>query len=424
MSLSAYADCPVEMGGSSCNVSIDYVMDVAHSVKAMSVPSRYHMHPGVKELYARHPTMIHRSIYETLVEGVDNLYSNNQILEYAHQCIKVALDGHEVVYLPTYRRIEMSLSRYQPEAKNDPFEDPARRSINILPSEIKFGLSDITERLQEISLEIQRKSNTTYQKISANIINELLDGSYADASSNNDSPDKSELELFFNRIRATRARNASQIVFPDIEKIYSGDFDEGVKPFLLYFLSNLNEAIKSTKPLEDRVNGFLVACNSYLSDTDASAFKDGGKPGNSTDKKGIRINRSTFRPYFTSGNKDSRIRIDALSSGEKQVVSLFARLFLYEKKKIILFDEPELSLSIGWQAKLLPDLCRAPDFAQLIAITHSPFIFDNELDKYAGNLDVAPYEAPGAQLSIPNPLDTDDAEDSFEDESSSKGSLF
>ena len=46
-----------------------------------------------------------------------------------------------------------------------------------------------------------------------------------------------------------------------------------------------------------------------------------------------------------------------MSSGEKQIVSLFARLYLTGKDDyVILFDEPELSLSIKWQEKLLKDI--------------------------------------------------------------------
>lgn len=75
--------------------------------------------------------------------------------------------------------------------------------------------------------------------------------------------------------------------------------------------------------------------------------------------------------------------MDALSSGEKQMVSLFARLYLYPKQKLVLIDEPELSLSIDWQQKILPDIVNAQLCRQVIAITHSPFIFDNELDAFA-----------------------------------------
>ncbi|OUI82220.1 hypothetical protein HK22_13860 [Gluconobacter sp. DsW_056] len=76
--------------------------------------------------------------------------------------------------------------------------------------------------------------------------------------------------------------------------------------------------------------------------------------------------------------------LDALSSGEKQMISLFAKMFLYPNKKIVLIDEPELSLSIDWQREILVDVLGAPSCSQVIAITHSPFVFDNDLEPFAG----------------------------------------
>ncbi|OUI98533.1 hypothetical protein HK20_06255 [Acetobacter sp. DsW_54] len=70
------------------------------------------------------------------------------------------------------------------------------------------------------------------------------------------------------------------------------------------------------------------------------------------------------------------------------MVSLFAKMFLYPNRKIVLIDEPELSLSIDWQREILVDVLGAPSCAQLIAITHSPFVFDNDLEPFAGALKI------------------------------------
>jgi predicted ATPase len=75
---------------------------------------------------------------------------------------------------------------------------------------------------------------------------------------------------------------------------------------------------------------------------------------------------------------EDEIPLEDLSSGEKQIVSLFSKLFLEEEKEyFILFDEPELSLSVEWQKMLLKDVLKAPSCQMLLCMTHSPFIFDN-----------------------------------------------
>ena len=81
---------------------------------------------------------------------------------------------------------------------------------------------------------------------------------------------------------------------------------------------------------------------------------------------------------------EEKIRLKNLSSGEKQIISLFAKLYLSNNEdNIILFDEPELSLSIIWQSKLIPDIVKSTKCSFLIVITHSPFIFDNEYREFA-----------------------------------------
>jgi predicted ATP-binding protein involved in virulence len=78
------------------------------------------------------------------------------------------------------------------------------------------------------------------------------------------------------------------------------------------------------------------------------------------------------------------IDLDDLSSGEKQVVSLMAKLYLSDAPKFVMIDEPELSLSMDWQRKILPDVLASGSVIQLLAITHSPFVFENDLDPVAG----------------------------------------
>ena len=69
------------------------------------------------------------------------------------------------------------------------------------------------------------------------------------------------------------------------------------------------------------------------------------------------------------------------------MLSIFSKLYLEQKEKcIILFDEPELSLSMKWQEHFLPDIMKSGKCSMLIAVTHSPFIFDNDYDKLAQDM--------------------------------------
>lgn len=64
-----------------------------------------------------------------------------------------------------------------------------------------------------------------------------------------------------------------------------------------------------------------------------------------------------------------------LSSGEKQIVILLTQALLWEDKPVVyVVDEPELSLHVLWQGKLLKSLQDLGGRIQIIVATHSPDI--------------------------------------------------
>ena len=89
--------------------------------------------------------------------------------------------------------------------------------------------------------------------------------------------------------------------------------------------------------------------------------------------------------YIQLDESDKKLLLSKLSSGEKQIISILSKIYLTTKdyKFIVLFDEPELSLSLFWQRNLLPDIVNSGKCAFLLAVTHSPFIFENDLDQFA-----------------------------------------
>jgi predicted ATP-dependent endonuclease of OLD family len=73
------------------------------------------------------------------------------------------------------------------------------------------------------------------------------------------------------------------------------------------------------------------------------------------------------------GRKEEQIELRDLSSGEKQLLRIFIDALLADGAPIII-DEPELSLHIDWQRKLLGTLRRLAPRSQIIVATHSPEI--------------------------------------------------
>ncbi|WP_017305612.1 AAA family ATPase [Spirulina subsalsa] len=72
-----------------------------------------------------------------------------------------------------------------------------------------------------------------------------------------------------------------------------------------------------------------------------------------------------------------------LSSGEQhELVMLYELLFKVEPNSLVLIDEPELSLHVGWQAQFLGDLQEITKLANLdiLMATHSPDLIQNHWD--------------------------------------------
>lgn len=82
-------------------------------------------------------------------------------------------------------------------------------------------------------------------------------------------------------------------------------------------------------------------------------------------------------------NPNKELNLSQLSSGEKQEIVLFYELIFGNKEnRLLLIDEPEISLHIGWQKHFLDDLLEVAKDTNIKAIvaTHSPQIISNHWD--------------------------------------------
>ena len=137
--------------------------------------------------------------------------------------------------------------------------------------------------------------------------------------------------------------------------------------FLGMFVEQLIEAHTRTKEQEKQLNDFISIISKYLRPSKLAEFSD--------DKFRIRQ-----QDQLSSNDDADIVELEQLSSGEKQIVALFAYLLLSKRKgMMVLIDEPELSLSVPWQKTFLPDILNSHSCAGIFSVTHSPFVFDNRL---------------------------------------------
>ena len=68
-----------------------------------------------------------------------------------------------------------------------------------------------------------------------------------------------------------------------------------------------------------------------------------------------------------------------LSSGEKQLLIILLTVLLERGEEyILMLDEPEISMHISWQYKLIDMILQLNPNVQIILTTHSPMIFSDD----------------------------------------------
>ncbi len=86
-------------------------------------------------------------------------------------------------------------------------------------------------------------------------------------------------------------------------------------------------------------------------------------------------------PRLQIRHDDDRLSpLDTLSSGERQIAGLIYSASHIAEGNVILVDEPELSLHIDWQRKIINAMMQQFPSKQLIVCTHSPVIASDYMD--------------------------------------------
>ena len=122
--------------------------------------------------------------------------------------------------------------------------------------------------------------------------------------------------------------------------------------------------------IQERISKFFRIVDSLFAETNKSVAID---PQTNTL---VFHFRKTIKGSSVDHSIEEQIRLDQLSSGEKQILLILTTVFLQnEQPCVLLMDEPEISLHISWQDRLISMIRELNPNCQLILTTHSPNIF-------------------------------------------------
>jgi hypothetical protein len=242
---------------------------------------------------------------------------------------------------------------------------------------VEFGMEDVEKTISGRMTRVKESVRTGLSTLTGTYLREVIRGvnDNPDTSIFN-SIDPSSFESMFARIdEQTLPVSDKRLLQTKILQLSKGSALGPDDKVIAHFLSKLIALYKEQQESERDVREFVTLCNAYL-----------------TGKQFI-YDDASYEIFIEKLKGSDRteaaapLPLKVLSSGEKQIVSLFSHMYLSgEKKFFLVIDEPELSLSVPWQERFLPDILDTGRGTGIVAVTHSPFIWENKLEPYVKSL--------------------------------------
>lgn len=281
----------------------------------------------------------------------------------------------QILYLPTYRRIERELGSIFEGIDSDNFR---RHRISSRQSEssdayielVEFGMKDVQDAVDRTLEQLKEFARENLNNLTLKYLGDVVNQEYQSVGMKEISDLSDDIvRSVLDRINDSILTNAHKDhVFAAINSARStGSPAEHEKIICHYFLKLLGFQ-RALQENEKQISEFCALCSEYI-----------------VDKK-FHYDGTAFIFSISHTNKEQEelpISLSDLSSGEKQIVSLFSHLYLSGQKNFfVLIDEPELSLSVPWQRRFLLDIRAGKFCSGLVAVTHSPFIYQNDLKQH------------------------------------------
>lgn len=244
-------------------------------------------------------------------------------------------------------------------------------------------LQDLVRRLTTYQLELSDRARDISSSLQRNVLTSLL---YID-----DSESKPGIKLDFDK------KDEKRKLITAYRQL--GVLDNKVRSDISQHVERVSESIEKMRqtiesPDEDGVLGFdfsslerirqannVVRMSLEAEKKEKEIFK---QRDDFIDilKAFIKDKNFEFKNGSLVVEKNGSVPISKLSSGEKQLIILFAEALLQRQEPyIFIADEPELSLHVAWQREILPAIRKLNPNAQLVVATHSPEVAGKYSDK-------------------------------------------
>ncbi|MFE1562951.1 AAA family ATPase [Bacillus velezensis] len=329
---------------------------------------------------------IYSETYSILKQDVDNRFNiqyNDMLNESSEEEFKEKMEPmSDLIYVPLNRRVkgklhglvryENSLVRkkilYKNEINNGSNQKNIEDSIQIANRHFELHKQRIVRTENQINTKLRNRMVANFSRpVETNLLE-------ADELNFDDLEEKLKIifknEYGFNQninkliAKYHKTRNSYEKIGDYIMIKDNKSFIDHTSAYVQ--LSKLSEIeVIATKEknridlLKKNLEHVLDSINSLLKDT----------------RKHIKFDEYENKLVFSNWDNKEELDLSLLSSGEKQIVIFFVfslTSHYRSKDKLLLIDEPELSLHVEWQSKLLKLLMLNNTSSQIIIASHSP----------------------------------------------------
>ena len=345
--------------------------DIAEMPSNMVAASEYLPRLGLRK-NARGPAMDLKSSVKIILSEQFSIFENDNLDEVSN--FLTSKISSRIIYLPTYRRIEKELSSLVPDLDERVRDFQGRNSKRQRGTEylelVEFGMEDIVQLINSKRQKSLETATAEFETLAGEFLHDVINGtankfSISKITGLGDEYITSVLDRVDEKTLAIADKEKVK-EFVENVRLSNSVGEENAQ--IGYLFSKILDAARKVEEEEKEVSKLVSICNRYLHN------------------KRLIYDRNKYELSIQKQDK-TKIQLQNLSSGEKQIFSLFCHLLLgLDSNFILIIDEPELSLSVSWQTHFLTDILELGKCDFIAAVTHSPFIFQNYLDDFAQDL--------------------------------------
>ena len=279
-------------------------------------------------------------------------------------------------------------------------ERPDRRLLDSNRTDVDLKLNLLMAQIISYRLQLETKVNERTKKFNEEIVSMMLYNKSYDTiptyeqfqslkgyTTENITTELHRVFSYFGdaRMHTQEIKIHAERIKDVINKIDNRDDSLSAEEMLSISLMNRTAAIMKLSAEYQTERAHILAPIKMYIDIVEQYFKD----------KHIVFDSMTSRlvPIVKIGNnKERNLDMNALSSGEKQLLILLTETLLQQNNPyVFIADEPELSLHIEWQRNLVNSIRSLNPNAQIIFATHAPEIAANHPKKLINMQNVTAY---------------------------------